>query len=122
LNHNNPLQTPKPHTKTTEAIGRFLTPYASANNRDLIDRWNPAMETQLRVDPKKGTPIPNRKNVWVYEDSHDSFEYKHIRIPFYAKFDPLDNDGEIDFPINVVVEGVGSTGHDWRARVSRCHE
>lgn len=104
--------------KTTKAIGMFLRSSANENNRDLVDLWNAAMETQLCVDPKMGTLIPERKGVWIYEDSHDSYEFRNIRIPFNAKCNPINNDGEIDFPVNVVAEGIGSTGWDWQARVS----
>ena len=105
--------------KITEAIGRFLRAKVNDNNRDLIDRWSPAMETQLNVDETKGTPISEGKHVWIYEDERDSFEFRNIRIPFNAKSDPINNDGEIDFPVGEVAEGIGSTGWDYKDCVSR---
>jgi len=105
--------------KMTEAIGKFLQVKANDNNRDLVDRWSPAMETQLIVDESKGTQVAEGKRVWIFEDEHDSYEFKNIRIPFDAKSNPIDNDGEIDFPLGDVAEGIGSTGWDYKRRVSR---
>lgn len=105
--------------KMTEAIGKFLQVKANDNNCDLVDRWTPAMETQLIVDESKGTPVEGGKRVWIFEDAHDSYEFKNIRIPFDAKSNPIDNDGEMDFPLSDVAQGIGSTGWDYKHRLSR---
>lgn len=47
--------------KATEVIGAHLRATANEYNRSLVGRWNPSMETQLNVDPTKGTPVPGKK-------------------------------------------------------------
>jgi hypothetical protein len=99
----------------TESIGKFLKARAIDANRDLIDRWTPAMETQVNVRAGNGEPVEGRRNTWT--DGHSTWH--HVRMPKNADTEPAWSDYQIGFPLDLHAEGIGCTGWDWQARLSR---
>ena len=61
----------------SESIGKFLRARATDANRDLIERWTPAMETQINVLAGNGEPVDGKRNTWT--DGHSTWH--HIRMP-----------------------------------------
>ena len=88
---------------------------ASHNGPDLLDRWTPAMETQVNVAAGKGEPVAGRRN--TFTDGID--EWWNIRIPKNAHADPEFRDYEMTWPLDLHAEAIGCTGWDWQARRSR---
>ena len=107
-------------TLVTEAIGNFLRANRNEHNADLVERWSPAMETQLNVLTAKGVPVEGKENVYCCTCPQGfTCDYWHIRIPKNADSEPVWRDYVLDWPPEEFAEGIGSTGWDWRNRVSR---
>src|SRR5262245_17469563 len=103
-------------SNVTESIATFLTARRPVHNGpDLLDRWSPALETQVNVAAGKGDPVPGRRNTWT--DGLD--EWFHIRIPRKADSEPQFRDYPLGFDLAGHAEGIGTTGWDWQARESR---
>ena len=98
----------------SESIGKFLRARAADANRDLIDRWTPAMETQINVSASNGDPVEGKRNTWT--DGH--MTWHHIRMPKNADSAPTWSDYPIGYPLDLYAEGIGSTGWDWQTRSS----
>ncbi|QDT54279.1 hypothetical protein Pan44_23070 [Caulifigura coniformis] len=87
------------------------------NAPELLDLWSPAMETQVNVIAAKGKPVGDAKG--VYEDDAGN-QFWNIRIPKNANTDkPFYDDKEMRWPPEVFAQGIGCTGWDWEAKVSR---
>jgi hypothetical protein len=100
----------------TEALRSFLRARrASHNGPDLLDRWTPAMETQVNVAAGKGEPVARKRS--TFTDGID--EWWNIRIPKNAHADPEFRDYEITWPLDLHADAIGCTGWDWQARRSR---
>ena len=84
-------------------------------NADLIERWAIGMETQVNVAPGDGEPVAGKRSTW----SDGINEWFNIRVPKNAATDPTFTDYQIGFPLALHAEGVGMTGWDWKARLSR---
>ena len=102
--------------KVTEAIQNFIRARRDKHNGpDLLDRWNPFMETQVNVAADNGEPVDGKRS--TYTDSE--YEWFNIRIPRNAATEPEFRDFEIRWPLDLHVEAIGWTGWDWSARKSR---
>ena len=99
---------------TSESIGSFLRARATDANRDLIERWTPEMETQVNVAAGTGDPVDGRRNTWT----DGQFTWHNIRIPKNADTEPVWNDYQINFPLDLFAEGIGCTGWKWTTRES----
>ena len=98
--------------KVTEAIQNFLAARrASHNGPDLLDRWNPSMETQINVAADNGEPVDGKRS--TYTDGE--YEWFNIRIPKNAAGTPEFHDYELRWPLDLHIEGIGMTG--WKAHV-----
>jgi len=89
------------------------------NCKDLLDfylQFDGALETQLNVAAGNGHPVQGRTS--TYEDDTGN-EWWNIRIPRQADSEPNWDDYDLKWPIELHAEAIGSTGWDWRARVSR---
>ena len=101
-------------SNVTEAIGNYLHSCRNEHNADLVDRWSPAMETQVNVHKANGELIEGTNTY-----SNGSYDWWPIRVPKDAKKIPHWYDGEMRFPLSEVADAIGCTGWDWKARVSR---
>ena len=102
--------------KVTEAIQNFIRARRDKHNGpDLLDRWNPFMETQVNVAADNGEPVDGKRS--TYTDGE--YEWFNIRIPKNAATEPEFRDFEIRWPLDLHVEAIGWTGWDWSARKSR---
>jgi hypothetical protein len=107
--------------RVTEAISRFLAAKLSAHpGYDLLERYlsfggPAAIETQVNVAAGKGEPVEGRRATWT--DGVDT--WWNIRIPKNANANPEWKDYELRYAPELHVEGVGSTGWDWKSRCSR---
>jgi len=100
----------------TESLRSFFRARrASHNGPDLLDRWTPAMETQINVAAGKGERVTGKRN--TYTDGID--EWWNIRIPKNAHADPEFRDYEMTWPLDLHADAIGCTGWDWQARRSR---
>ncbi len=103
-------------TKVSEAIGNFLnhpTTLAAHNNPALIRRWNSSMETQINVSTN-GEPVEGRSN--TYTDGQ--FTWWNIRMPKKANSEPEWNDYQLNWPLDLYAEGIGTTGWNFIERAS----
>lgn len=98
----------------TEAIGKFLQACKIEHNADLVERWTPAMETQVNIHKADGEQIEGTNKF-----TNGQFEWWPIRVPKDARTNPSFYDGEMKYPLEVVGDAIGSTGWDWKALVSR---
>jgi hypothetical protein len=102
--------------KVTESIQNFLRARRKDHNGpDLLNRWEPFMETQVNVSSAGGDPVDGKRNTWT----DGIYEWWNIRIPKNANSEPEFRDYTLDWPLDPYVEGIGSTGWDWCARKSR---
>ena len=102
--------------KVTEAIQNFIrTRRESHNGPDLLDRWNPFMETQINVAADNGEPVDGKRSTY----SDGEYTWFNIRIPKNAAGEPEFRDYDLRWPLELHVEGIGWTGWDWSARRSR---
>jgi hypothetical protein len=95
-----------------ESLQNFLK--AKPTN-DLLTRVLarlPSLEVQVNV--VEGEPVDGKRN--TYRDG--TTEYWGIRIPKHADCDPEFRDYEIAWPLDLYADRIGSTGWDWRERVS----
>ncbi len=102
--------------KVLDSIEQFLKDRrATHNGPDLLDRWTPAMETQVNVSAEGGTAVEGMRNTWT----DGSEKWWNIRAPKNAKTEPEFNDYELRWSLDKHVEAIGSTGWDWVAKRSR---
>jgi hypothetical protein len=101
--------------QVSEALYNFLQARKTLANADLVDRWSTAMETQVNVIAGDGEPVAGKKSTW----SNGSDTWHSIRIPKNAATDPTWEDYKIGYPFDLYAEGIGMTGFDWKARLSR---
>ena len=107
-------------TLVTEAIGNFLRANQNLHNADLVERWSPAMETQLNVLTSKGELVDGKDHTYRHTYLQGfTCEYWPIRIPKNADSEPEWRDYVLEWPPEEFAEGIGSTGWDWQNRVSR---
>lgn len=99
----------------TTAIHNFL----NVNNiKNPI--WNPSLETQIiveRGDAEVDERVSDMGRPYAVYLT-DSYEFKGFRIPRNADSDPEDNDIAIKWPLDKHVLGIGSTGWNWRDKIS----
>lgn len=103
----------------TEAISAFLKVKA---HPELAALYTHDMEVQVNVAKENGELVRMtnelRGREWnAYTDGVNT--WKPIRIPYKAKTEPEYTDKPISFPIERYVEGIGMTGWDWKAKLSR---
>lgn len=97
-----------------QSIKAFLNARKAAN-ADLVERWHTGMETQVNV--REGERVPDIQGI-AYT-SQDGTEFWHpIRIPRNAWSEPYYNDRPAQFPLDEYATDIGSTGWNWRERVS----
>lgn len=102
----------------TEAIAAFLKVKAHA---DLAQLYTHDMEVQVNV-ARDGADIVEQGEFKGREwraFTNGSYTWKPFRIPLNAKSEPTYEDCPMNFPMSVHAEGIGMTGWDWKARVSR---
>ncbi len=88
-----------------EGIANFLAASRQTHNApELIDLWNPGMETQINVIP--GKPVEGKQNTWT----DGSWEWHPIRVPRHANSFPEFKDYPLSFPFDLFAEGIGITG------------
>ena len=106
--------------KTIEAITGFLRQqYDAHNGKDLLDFYlehEGALETQVNVAAGEGRPVPGRTSTYADENGN---EWWSIRIPKKADSEPEWSDYHLKWPLELHAEAIGSTGWDWRNKVSR---
>ena len=98
---------------TTEVLLNFFRNIP--HNCTRIAEWyNPAMEVQINVQPMKG----EAESPGVYSDGKQPYKWYNVRIPKNAKTDPIDNDFELSYPLDVYADAIGMTGWDWKNKQS----
>ena len=97
---------------TLQTLEAFLA-NVHTNARDLLDRWTPAMETQINVIP---STTRTEQGGWSDEFGN---EWWNIRIPKQASSEPFFHDRPQHFSFAEKAEAIGCTGWDWQARCSR---
>jgi len=97
--------------KTSEVLLNFFKNIP--HNYTRVAEWyTPAMEVQINVSACGGELI----RPGVYAD--DNLQWYHVRIPKNAKSDPIDNDFELTYPLDLYVDSIGMTGWDWKHQKS----
>ena len=99
----------------SEALRDFLHARKTPANQDLVDRCSINMEVQVNVMAADGEPVAGKKSTWT----NGSDTWHSIRIPKNVATDPTWEDYRIGYPFDLYAEGIGMTGWDWKARVSR---
>lgn len=104
--------------KVTASIAAFLKSERDKHNgQDLLDFYldHPGLETQVNVAAgDEGRPVPGQRS--TFTDGLN--EWWNIRIPKHADSDPEFKDYELKYPLELHADSIGSTGWDWRARLS----
>lgn len=101
----------------TESIKAFLMAFAPA---DLASQYNHDMECQVTVARDNGERIEGdfKGRLWHgYTDGVTT--WKPMRIPYNAMSEPSFNDSGMTYDLSKHAEGIGMTGWDWKAKVSR---
>ena len=101
----------------TEAIKMFL------NNKtipDLADYYNHNMECQVNVAQDGAERVEGDYKGRKWHGWTDGLTtWKSFRIPYNAATKPDYQDKNMSFDLAAHVEGIGMTGWDWKARVSK---
>lgn len=101
----------------TEAVKRFLT---AKTHEDLAILYNKSMEVQVNVAQDGGERVTKDFKGRKWQGYTDGVQtWKAFRIPYKANSDPEYTDVKMSFDLSAHVEGIGMTGWDWEARVSR---
>lgn len=103
--------------KKSDAIKDFLNKNTWP---ELAELYSASMECQVNVAQDGGELVSrsfNGKNWREYSDGIQT--WKPFRIPLNSMTEPEDNDNTIRFDLALHVEGIGSTGWDWKAKRSR---
>lgn len=104
-------------TTKTEAIKAFLTKFAPV---DLAELYNHDMEVQVIVAKDHGERIQGDFKGRVWNGYTDGIQtWKPIRIPRNANTEPVYEDTKMTYDLLSHAEGVGMTGWDWKAKLSR---
>lgn len=101
----------------SQAIANFLR---QKTHNDLANLYALDMECQVNVAQDGGNPIQGDYEGRIWRGWTDGLTtWKAIRIPFNAASRPTFFDSEIKFDLAAHAEGIGLTGWDWKAQVSR---
>jgi len=101
----------------TEATKNFLT---AMTHPGLAELYNHDMEMQLNVAQDGGTRIDGEFKGRQWQGWSDGTQtWKSFRVPLKANSEPEYTDTQVSFDIAAHAEGIGMTGWDWKARVSR---
>lgn len=101
----------------TQAIKAFLVANTHA---DLADMYNHDMECQITVAKDDGERIAGDFKGKQWHGYTDGIQtWKPIRIPRNANSEPEYEDTPMSYDLAAHAEGIGMTGWDWKARLSR---
>lgn len=101
----------------TQEIAAFLK---ASTHADLANLYNHDMEVQIIVAKDGGERTEGDfkgRHFMAYTDGVQV--WKPIRIPLNANTEPSYEDTPMTFDLAAHAEGVGMTGWDWKARISR---
>jgi hypothetical protein len=101
----------------TQTIKSFLQ---SNTHQDLAGLYNHDMECQCNVAQEGGRRIEGdfKGRQW-HAFTNGIQTWKSFRIPYKANSEPEYTDVQMSFDFATYIEGIGMTGWDWVARVSR---
>ncbi len=99
--------------KTSEVLTNFFK-NIHHNCARIAGWYTPSMEVQINVLKNQGEP----DSKGVYTDDKQPYKWYNIRIPRNAKTEPLDNDHDLQFPLDIYAEYIGMTGWDWKNKQS----
>lgn len=101
----------------TQAIKAFLNANTHA---DLADMYNHDMECQITVAKDDGERVAGDFKGKQWHGYTDGIQtWKPIRIPRNANSEPEYEDTPMSYDLALHAEGIGMTGWDWKARLSR---
>lgn len=101
----------------TEAIKNFLL---AKTHVDLAALYTSAQEIQVNVAQDGGTRVDGDFKGRQWHGWSDGFTtWKSFRIPLKANTEPEYEDRPMNFDLADHAEGIGMTGWDWQARLSR---
>lgn len=101
----------------TQAIKAFLT---ARTHADLAGMYNHDMETQITVAKDKGERVEGDFKGKQWHGYSDGIQtWKPIRIPLKANTEPEYTDSPMTWDLTEHAEGIGMTGWDWKAKISR---
>src|SRR5436190_72502 len=87
---------PATSSPTYQSYGRFLNAQKETHSGpDLLDRWTPAMETQVNVAAGNGERVEGKGA--IYSDGVN--KWWNIRIPKNAKSEPEFKDSPLSWPL-----------------------
>lgn len=101
----------------TQVIKSFLTHHTHV---DLSGLYNHDMECQVNVGQDGGERVEGDYKGRQWHGWSDGIQtWKSFRIPIGANTEPSFNDSEMKFSLDEHAEGIGMTGWDWKAKLSR---
>jgi len=101
----------------TEAVKAFLS---ARTHNDLSSLYTHDMECQVIVAQDDGEKIEGDFEGVRWRGYSDGVQtWKPFRVPRQASTDPVYQDTEMTYDINIHAEGIGMTGWDWKQRVSK---
>jgi len=100
-----------------DAIANFLK---ACTHADLAALYTHDMEVQVNVAQDNGERIDGEYKGKMWHGWTDGIStWKSFRIPFAAMSNPHYEDSKMGFDLAKHADGVGMTGWDWKAKVSR---
>jgi hypothetical protein len=101
----------------TQAIKAFLMQFAP---KDLAELYTHDMEVQITVSRDNGDRIDGDFRGKQWHGYTDGIQiWKPIRIPINANTVPEFSDSPMSWDLRAHAEGIGMTGWDWKAQLSR---
>lgn len=101
----------------TEAIRNFLL---AKTHSDLASLYHKGMECQVNVAQDGGTRVEGDYHGRKWHGWTDGTStWKSYRIPYNAATEPTYTDSDQSWDLSLHAEGIGMTGWDWEALVSR---
>ncbi len=102
----------------SQAIAAFLK---ARTHPDLAELYSLDMEVQVNVIKADGKKVDLGQFKGKARSAYTNgiLTWKPIRIPYNANTEPEFTDSDQKYPLELYAEGIGMTGWDWKARVSR---
>jgi hypothetical protein len=96
--------------KLTEQLTRFfeIVPH---NNPRVAGWYNPSMEVQVLVSAAGGEAVAGKNG--VYSSNEKCYDWYNVRMPKNANSEPIDNDHDLRYPLDIHADSIGLTGWNW---------
>jgi hypothetical protein len=99
----------------TEQLTRFFQ-VVPHNNSRVAGWYNPSMEVQVLVAAGDGEAVAGKNGVFC--GNQYAYDWYNVRMPKNANSDPINNDHELRYPLDIHADSIGLTGWNWADKKS----